>query len=143
LHSASCTVKVHNASLSARANKPVNSNALITIHFYGLNSAGEENTVLPVLYCIILRRDQNMVPAEKIPEPWPPSLAGRHRPLCNGPAGGWRAGRNSGAGRAQRGDFFNQAKKSPPRGIKPETCRCYSEALTITLEALSQIISTV
>jgi hypothetical protein len=78
-----------------------------------------------------------MVPAEKILEPWPPSLAGRHRPLCNGPAGGWRAGRNPRAGGAQRGDFFNQARNSPPRGIEPRTWRCYSEALTITLEALS------
>jgi hypothetical protein len=26
---------------------------------------------------IILRRDQNMVPAEKTPEPWPPLLTGR------------------------------------------------------------------
>jgi hypothetical protein len=28
---------------------------------------------------IILRRDRNMVPDEKIPEPWPPSLVG-HNP---------------------------------------------------------------
>jgi hypothetical protein len=80
-----------------------------------------------------------MVPAEKIPEPWPPSLAGRHRPLYNGPAGGWRAGCNPGAGGAQREDFFNQARNSPPMGIEPGNWRCYSEALTITLEALSQI----
>jgi hypothetical protein len=26
---------------------------------------------------MILRRDRNMVPTEKIPEPWPPSVAGR------------------------------------------------------------------
>jgi hypothetical protein len=26
---------------------------------------------------IILRRDRNMVPVEKTPEPWPPSLTGR------------------------------------------------------------------
>jgi hypothetical protein len=77
-----------------------------------------------------------MVPAEKIPEPWPPSLADRHHPLCNGPAGGWRAGRKSGRG-TTRG-FFNQGRNSSPRGMEPGTWRCYSEALlTITLEALS------
>jgi hypothetical protein len=76
-----------------------------------------------------------MVSAEKIPEPWPPSLAGRYHPLCNGPAGGWP---NPGAGGAQRVNFFNQARSSPPRGIEPGTWRCYSEALTITLEALSR-----
>lgn len=27
-----------------------------------------------------LRRDQNIISAEKISEPWPPSLAVRHRP---------------------------------------------------------------
>jgi hypothetical protein len=87
---------------------------------------------------IILRRDRNMVPTEKILEPWPPSLAGCHRPLCNSPAGGWRAGRNPGAGEAHRWDFFNQARNSPPRGIKSRNWRCYSEALTFTLEALSR-----
>jgi hypothetical protein len=60
-----------------------------------------------------------MVSAEKISEPWPLSLAGRHHPLCKGPAGGWRAGRNTGAGWAQRVDFFNQARNLPPRGIEP------------------------
>jgi hypothetical protein len=64
-----------------------------------------------------------------------PSLAGRHCPLCNSLAGGLR--RNLGASEAQRGNFFNQARNSPPRGIEPGTWRCYSEALTITLEALS------
>jgi hypothetical protein len=47
-----------------------------------------------------------MVLTEKISEPWYPSLAGHHRPLCNCPAGEWRAGRNPGAGGAQQGDFF-------------------------------------
>ena len=56
----------------------------------------------------ILRRDQNMVPTEKIPELWPSSLACRHRPLCNGPTGRWRPGRNPGG--AQRGDYFNQVR---------------------------------
>jgi hypothetical protein len=72
-----------------------------------------------------------MVPSEKIPNPSPPSLAGHHCPLCNSPAGGWRAGRNPRAGGAQRGDFFNQARNSSPRRIEPSTWRCYSEALTI------------
>jgi hypothetical protein len=49
-----------------------------------------------------------MVPAEKIPEPCPPSLEGRHRPLYNGPAIWWRAGRNTGAGRAQQEDFLTK-----------------------------------
>jgi hypothetical protein len=54
---------------------------------------------------IILRRDRNMVRAKKNPETCPPppphtSLAGRHRPLYTGPAGGWRAGRNPGVGGA-------------------------------------------
>jgi hypothetical protein len=61
-----------------------------------------------------------MIPAEKIPEPWPSSLAGRHHPLYNGPAGGWRTGRNLGASGAQRGDFFlNQARNSPLMGSNP------------------------
>jgi hypothetical protein len=30
------------------------------------------------LFGIILRRDRNMVSTEKMLEPWPPSLAGRH-----------------------------------------------------------------
>jgi hypothetical protein len=34
--------------------------------------------------------------------PRPPSLAGRHRPLCNDPAGGWRVRRNPRAGGARR-----------------------------------------
>jgi hypothetical protein len=55
---------------------------------------------------ITLRRDRNMVPAQKTPNPSLPSIAGRHRPLCNGLAGGWRAGRNPGAGGTQRGDLF-------------------------------------
>jgi hypothetical protein len=53
---------------------------------------------------IILRRARNMVLTEKIFETCPPSLADRHRPLCNGPAGGWRAGRNPGADSAQQED---------------------------------------
>jgi hypothetical protein len=88
---------------------------------------------------IILRRNRNIGPGRENPEPWPPSLTVRiNCPLCNGLAGGWRAGyRSPRAGRTQRGDFFNQARNSPPRGIKSGTWRCYSEALTITLEALS------
>jgi hypothetical protein len=62
-----------------------------------------------------------MVSAVKSPNLGPPSLAGRYRPLCKGLAGGWRAGRNLGAGGAQRGDFFNQARNSPPRRIEPGT----------------------
>jgi hypothetical protein len=61
-----------------------------------------------------------MVPAEKIPEPWPPSLADRHHPLCNGPAGGWRAGRNPEAGGAQRGDFLTKAEIRPREVWNPE-----------------------
>jgi hypothetical protein len=89
---------------------------------------------------IILRRDRNMVPVEKILEPCPPpSLAERHRPLCNSPASGWRAGHNpeAGGGGGTTRVFFNQARNLPPRRIEPETWRCYSEALTITLETLS------
>jgi hypothetical protein len=81
-----------------------------------------------------------MVPAEKTPGPWPPSLAGRsiaHSATAQ-PEGGAqdidpreRAGHNEGI-------FFNQARNSPLRGIEPKTWRCYSKALTITLEALSQ-----
>jgi hypothetical protein len=80
---------------------------------------------------IILRRDRDMVPAKKNLQ----TLA----PITSGPSVGWHAGRNPGAGGAQRGDFFNQARNSPPRGIEPRTWRCYSEALTITLEALSHV----
>jgi hypothetical protein len=87
----------------------------------------------------MLRRDRNMVPAEKTPESLPPITNGPiNCPLCNGPTGGWHAGyRSPRAGGAQRGDFFNQARNSPPRGIEPGTWRCYSKALTIKLEAIS------
>jgi hypothetical protein len=34
--------------------------------------------------------------------------SGPSLPLCNGPFGGWRAGRNPGAAGAQRGDFLIQ-----------------------------------
>jgi hypothetical protein len=59
---------------------------------------------------IILRRDQNIVSAKKIPKSWPPSLAGHHRPLCNGPPEGWCVGRNPEAGGALRGDFLTNQK---------------------------------
>jgi hypothetical protein len=59
-----------------------------------------------------------MVPAEKIQEPWPPSLAGRHRPLCNGPAEGWRAGRNQERTGHNEGIFFNQTRNSPSKGTR-------------------------
>jgi hypothetical protein len=60
---------------------------------------------------ILVRRDRNMVLTEKTPEPWPLITNGPiNCPLCNGPARGWRAGyRPPRAGRAQRGDVFNQA----------------------------------
>jgi hypothetical protein len=54
-----------------------------------------------------------MAPPEKSPNTGPPSLAGCHRPLCNGPAGGWRARRNPGAGRSQRGDFLIEPEIRP------------------------------
>jgi hypothetical protein len=38
-------------------------------------------------------------------------------------------------GEAQQGDFFNQARNLPPRGIESGSWRCYSEVLTLTLEA--------
>jgi hypothetical protein len=53
-----------------------------------------------------------MIPTKKITELWHPSLAGRHRPLCNNPIKGWRAGRNLGEGGTQREDFFNQGQNS-------------------------------
>jgi hypothetical protein len=72
-----------------------------------------------------------MVPAEKILEPW--------TPISNGPAstvqsataqnGGWRTRhRNPRADGAPQGDFLTKPENSPPRGIEPETWRCYSEA---------------
>jgi hypothetical protein len=101
------------------------------------NSVGEGNWERPPSRYYIKKRPKHGLGRENPPNPSPPSLAGRHRPLCNGPAGGWRAGRNPEAGGAQRGDFFNQAQNSPPMEIEPGTWRCYSEALTIALEALS------
>jgi hypothetical protein len=35
---------------------------------------------------IILRRDRNMVPAEKIPEPWPPITSGPSTPTLQRPS---------------------------------------------------------
>jgi hypothetical protein len=67
---------------------------------------------------IILRRDRNMVPTEKTPEPWPP-ITNRpiNCPLRNGLPGGWRAGyRSLRAGGAQRGDFFTKPEIRPRGG---------------------------
>jgi hypothetical protein len=51
-----------------------------------------------------------MVPAEKIPEPWPPITNEPTSTVQNGPTGGWRTGhRNPRADETQQGDFFNQA----------------------------------
>jgi hypothetical protein len=84
---------------------------------------------------IILRRDRNMVPAEKIPESWPPITNGSiNCPLCNGSAGGWRSGfRSPRTCETQRGDFFNQVQNLPLRGIEPRTWRCYSGANILSL----------
>jgi hypothetical protein len=82
--------------------------AIVQHSTLGFKKLGQEGKDLPP--SIILIRDQNIVPAEKIPEPFPPSLAGRYRPLCNGSAGGWRTGRNPGVGGAQRGDFLPSPK---------------------------------
>jgi hypothetical protein len=72
---------------------------------------------------IILRRDRNIVPAEKIPKPCPPSLAGRHHPLCNTqPEGGAQDVTRELAGHNE-GIFLNKPKirsqegsNSGPRG---------------------------
>jgi hypothetical protein len=48
-----------------------------------------------------------MVLAEKISKLWPPSLAGRHRPLYND-----LAGHNPGASSAQREDFLTKSENS-------------------------------
>jgi hypothetical protein len=50
---------------------------------------------------IILRRDRNMVPVEKIPEPWPPITSGPSPPTTAQPEGGVHPG----AGVTQRGFF--------------------------------------
>jgi hypothetical protein len=57
---------------------------------------------------IILRRDRNMVSAEKIPGPCPSITNGPiNCPLCNGPVGGWCAGyRSPKADRTQRARGF-------------------------------------
>jgi hypothetical protein len=61
-----------------------------------------------------------MVPTDKNPRTLTPITS--RRPLCNGPAGGWRTGRNPRAGGAQQCDIFNQVRNLPPRGsnLRPE-----------------------
>ena len=73
--------------------------------------------------------------SRKNPRTLPPSLAGRHRPLCNGPAGGWRAGRNPGAGEAQQADFFNQARNTAADDLS--RCPALSE-----IYVLSELVPT-
>jgi hypothetical protein len=73
-----------------------------------------------------------MVPAEKIPEPWPP--------ITNGPTSTVHSATAQPEGGAQdivtrermghnEGIFLNKPKNSLPRGIEPRTWRCYSEVL--------------
>jgi hypothetical protein len=79
-----------------------------------------------------------MVPAKKTPEPWPSSLMGRstaHSATVQPEGGAQDIDPREGRGTAR--GFFNQTRNSPLRGIESGTWRCYSEALTITLEALS------
>jgi hypothetical protein len=63
--------------------------------FGGGQDRGE--TTLPVL---CYEETETWSRPRKSPNPGPPSLAGRHRPLCNDLAGGWRAGCNPRAGGA-------------------------------------------
>jgi hypothetical protein len=63
-----------------------------------------------------------MVLAKKISEPWPagpPSLAGHHRPLYNGTAGGWRAGRNQERARHSEGIFLTKPEIHHREGSNP------------------------
>jgi hypothetical protein len=50
---------------------------------------------------------------KKSPNPGSPSLAGHHRPLCNGPAGGWRAGRNQERAGHNEGIFLTMHEIGP------------------------------
>jgi hypothetical protein len=68
---------------------------------------------------IILRRDQNIVSAEKIPEPWPPSLANCHCPFHNGPARGCAQDVTRVRARHNKGIFL------PSQKIVPEGDRTY------------------
>jgi hypothetical protein len=114
--------------------------AIVQHNTPGFKKLGREGKDLPPN--IILIRDQNIVLAEKIPEPCSPSLAGRYRPLCNGPAGGWRIGRNPGVDGAQRGDFLTKPKirarggsNQKPRVAtrKPQPCVSRESRLCRTL----------
>jgi hypothetical protein len=73
-----------------------------------------------------------MVPAEKIPEPWPP--------ITNGPASTVHSATAQPEGGAQdivtrewmwhsEGIFLTKPENSLPRGIEPRTWRCYLEVL--------------
>jgi hypothetical protein len=69
---------------------------------------------------IIIKKRPKHGPEEKIPELWPQSLAGRHRPLCNGqPEGGAQDVTRKRAEHSKR-DFFNQARNSSPWVSNPE-----------------------
>jgi hypothetical protein len=73
-----------------------------------------------------------MVPAEKIPEPWPP--------ITNGPTSTVHSATVQPEGGAQdivtrermghnERIFLTKPKNLPPRGIEPRTWRCYSKVL--------------
>jgi hypothetical protein len=62
-----------------------------------------------------------MVSTEKIPEPWPPSLVGRHRPLATAhPEGGAQDVTRERA-RHNDGIFLIKPEIRPSRGVEPET----------------------
>jgi hypothetical protein len=69
---------------------------------------------------IILRRDRNMVPTEKIPKPCPPITSGPSLSTLQRPSR--RVARrtyNSGAGGAQRGNFLTKPEIHPRGGLNP------------------------
>jgi hypothetical protein len=56
-----------------------------------------------------------MVSVEKILKLYPPSLAGRYCPLCNGPFGGWHVERNPGAAGHIERIFLTKPEGSNPK----------------------------
>jgi hypothetical protein len=76
---------------------------------------------------IILRIDRNMVPAEKPSKPWSP-ITNESSPLPTLQRPNQKVARMISipeSGRGTTTGFFNQARNSSPRGIEPETWRCY------------------
>jgi hypothetical protein len=92
--------------------------------------AGTEGAHNPLM----AKRRPTHGPGRENPRTLAPITSGPSPPTPQRPSR--RVARRSNPGGAQRGDFLNQARNSPPRGIKPRTWRCYPKAVQVRPEEI-------